>query len=193
MLEHVIEEFDLKLQTIHEVEDSHSSTVYKCCLVNGESVYLKIPFTKLKYQRELEAYEILEGRVAIPEMLDFWSGNEECPGAFLLSELKGEPLTAHVSPKVAFQVGVLHASLHTVQPTDQLELSGIKNEFPNWSPFVERQFLSFAEDVKDVLDKKLFERAIKRFEEMKGQLPSPDCIWIFVQLILLFTRIRFQE
>lgn len=174
MLNYIIGQFNLKLQAIHEVEDSHSSTVYKCSLVNGENIYLKIPFTKLKYQREFEAYGILKGHVNIPEMLDYWSGNEECPGAFLLSELKGKTLTTHVSPKVAFQVGVLHASLHSVQPTDQLELSGIKNEFPNWSHFVERQFLSFAEDVKDVLDKNLFDRALKRFAEMKEQLPPPD-------------------
>lgn len=174
MLNYIIGQFDLKLKAIHEVEYSHSSTVYKCSLVNGENIYLKIPFTKLKYQRELEAYEILKGRVAIPKMLDYWSGNEECPGAFLLSELKGKPLTNHVSPKAAFQTGVLHASLHSVQPTDKLELSGIKNEFPNWSHFVERQFLSFAGDVKEVLDKSLFDRAVKKFAEMKEELPPPD-------------------
>lgn len=174
MLNQVIEQFDLEFQSIHEVDDSHSSTVYKCRLVNGENVYLKIPFSKLKYQRELEAYEILSGRVVIPEMLDYWSGNEESPGAFLLSELKGEPLTTEVSPKAAFQVGVLHASLHTVQPAEKEKLTGIKNEFPNWSLFVERQFLSFAEDVKDVLDKNLYDRAIKKFADIKEQLPGPD-------------------
>lgn len=44
--------------------------------------FLKIPYTKLKWQRELEAYEVLKGRVAIPEMLDYWSGDDACPGAF---------------------------------------------------------------------------------------------------------------
>lgn len=172
MLHHVIEKFGLQVISIHEVEDSHSSTVHKCHLRNGENVFIKIPYSKLKYQRELEAYEILKGSVAIPELLDYWSGDAACPGAFLLTELKGNPLTPEDSPTVAFQVGVLHASMHTIQPPDVL--TGIQNEFLNWSHFIEKQFYSFAEDVRDVLDESLFKQAIERFEKMKQQLPAPD-------------------
>ena len=56
--------------------------------------------------------EILKGSVSIPEMVDCWSGDEECPGAFLLSGLKGKPLTSEASPTVVFQVGVLFPSRH---------------------------------------------------------------------------------
>lgn len=174
MLNRVIEQFGLQVLTISEVEDSHSSTVYKCNLLNGENVFLKIPYTKLKCQRELEAYEILQGSVSIPELLDYWSGDDECPGAFLLSELKGSPLTSKASPTVAFQVGVLHASMHAIQPPVMQVLSGIQNEFPNWSNFIEQHFYSFAEDVKTVLDESLYEQSIENFEEIKQQLPSPD-------------------
>ena len=104
MLNRVIQQFGLKVLSMNEVEDSHSSTVYKCILSNGDKVFLKIPFTKLKYQRELEAYEILKGSVSIPEMMDYWTGDEDCPGAFLLSELKGKPLTSNATPTIAFQV-----------------------------------------------------------------------------------------
>ncbi len=174
MLNRVIQQFGLQVQSINEVEDSHSSTVYKCTLSNGENVFLKIPYTKLKYQRELEAYEILKGSVSIPEMLEYWSGNEECPGAFLLSELKGKPLTSKASPTVAFQVGVLQADMHTIHPPAGQVLTGIQNEFTNWSNFVENQFYSFAEDVKDVLAPRLYKQAIEKFEKMKHKLPSPD-------------------
>nr|WP_239541414.1 aminoglycoside phosphotransferase family protein [Pullulanibacillus pueri] len=160
--------------SINEVEDSHSSIVYKCTLLNGETVFVKIPYTKLKYQRELEAYDILKGSVSIPELLDYWSGDEEFPGAFLLSELKGRPLSLQASPTLAFQVGVLHATMHTVRPPAEKVLTGIQNEYPNWSTFVERQFHSFAEDVEDVLDERLFKQAIDQFEDMKKQLPTPD-------------------
>lgn len=68
---------------MNEVEDSHSSTVYRINLHHGENVFLKIPRTTLKYQRELEAYEILKDRISIPKILDDWSGNEQYPGAFL--------------------------------------------------------------------------------------------------------------
>ena len=44
MLKRVIEQFGLKVQSLNEVEDSHSSTVYKCTLTNGENVFLKIPY-----------------------------------------------------------------------------------------------------------------------------------------------------
>ena len=129
MLNSVIDQFKLQVQSISDVENSHSSTVYKCTLLNGENIFLKIPYTKLKWQRELEAYEILKGHVAIPKMLDYWSGDEECPGAFLLSELKGIQLTTEVSSTVAFQVGVLQATMHTVRPPDGKLLTGIQNEF----------------------------------------------------------------
>ncbi|MFS0689721.1 aminoglycoside phosphotransferase family protein [Sporosarcina sp. 179-K 8C2 HS] len=174
MLNRVIQQFKLNLLSIQEVEDSHSSTVYKCNLLNGENVFLKIPYTKLKCQRELEAYEILKGRVSIPNMLDYWSGDEECPGAFLLSELKGQPLTNKDLPTVAFQVGVLHASMHQIQPPTTTQLIGIQDEFPDWSNFVERQFYSFAKDVKEVLDESIYRLAIEKFEHMKLQLPPSD-------------------
>ena len=174
MLNRVIQQFELNVLSINEVEDSHSSTVYKCNLLNRKNIYLKIPYTKLKYQRELEAYEILKDRVSIPKMLDYWSGDEECPGAFLLSELKGQPLTTEALPTLAFQVGILHASMHQIQPPTTLELTGIQNEFPDWSNFVERQFYSFAGDVKEVLDESLYKQAIEKFENMKLQLPPSD-------------------
>ena len=174
MLNRVIQQFKLNVLSINEVEDSHSSTVYKCNLLTGENIFLKIPYTKLKCQRELEAYEILKDRVSIPKMLDYWSGDEECHGAFLLSELKGQPLTNKDLPTVAFQVGVLHASMHQIQPPTTIQLTGIQDEFPDWSNFVERQFYSFAMDVKEVLDESLYGQAIEKFENMKLQLPPSD-------------------
>lgn len=174
MLKRVIQQFKLNVVSINEVEDSHSSTVYKCNLFNRENIFLKIPYTKLKFQRELEAYEVLKDRVSIPKMLDYWSGDGECPGAFLLSELKGQPLTSMATSTIAFQVGVLQAEMHSIRPPVEQVLTGIKNEFPNWSNFVERQFYSFAEDVRDILDEQLYKKAIEKFENMKQQLPSPD-------------------
>lgn len=173
MVNQVIQKFELNVSSINEVEDSHSSTVYKISLRHGENVFVKIPYTKLKFQRELEAYEILKDRVSIPKMLDYWTGNEECPGVFLLSELKGQPLTNKDAPKVAFQVGVLQASMHSIQPATT-RFSVIQDEFLDWSNFIERQFYSFAENTKEVLDASLYRQAIKKFESMKLQLPLAD-------------------
>lgn len=174
MLNRVLKQFRLQVLSLNEVDESFSSTVYKCQLLNGKNVYIKIPYSKLKWQRELEAYEILKDRVATPVLLDVWSGDEECPGAFLLSELRGVTLSTNVSTSVAYQVGVLQASMHTIRPPKERELYGIKDEYSNWSNFIEGQFNSFARDVKDVIDERLFEQAIEKFENMKRQLPSPD-------------------
>jgi aminoglycoside phosphotransferase (APT) family kinase protein len=174
LLNRVLKQFRLQVLSLNEVDESFSSTVYKCQLLNGKNVYIKIPYSKLKWQRELEAYEILKDRVATPVLLDVWSGDEECPGAFLLSELRGETLSTNVSTSVAYHVGVLHASMHTIRPPKERELTGIKDEYYNWSIFIESQFNSFAKGVKDVIDEPLFEQAIEKFDNMKRKLPSPD-------------------
>jgi len=174
MINRIIQHFRLNVLSINEVEDSYSSTVYKCNLLNGENVFIKIPYTKLKGQRELEAYNLLKGKVSVPEMLNYWSGDEEFSGAFLLSELKGGPLTSAVSTSVAFQVGEIHASIHTLKPSAVNKLNTIQNEFPNWSAFIENQFYSFTEDVKEVLPTILYKKSLDKYEEMKLQLPVPD-------------------
>ncbi len=174
IIKRIIEYFGLQINSLNEVEDSYSSTVYKCNLLNGKNVFIKIPYTKLKFQRELEAYGILKDKVPIPEMLDCWTGDDDYPGAFLLSELKGRPLTKDASPAAAYQVGAIHASLHSVQPPPSEELTAIQNEFTNWSDFLERLFYSFAEYTKDILDEDLYIKSIEKFEILKQQLPEAD-------------------
>ena len=49
MLDRIIQKFGLHVVNTDEVEDSFSSTVYKLALSNGENVYVKIPYSKLKY------------------------------------------------------------------------------------------------------------------------------------------------
>ncbi|AIY05675.1 hypothetical protein Plano_1710 [Planococcus sp. PAMC 21323] len=174
MIKQILDKFELQPVELKEVEDSFSSTVYKCTLDTGKSVYVKIPYTKLKYQRELDAYHFLTGKVSIPVMLDSWSGNSKCPGAFLLSELKGKPLTIDVSSEVAFQVGVLHAQMHAIHPPVDQETSRIENEFANWFSFIESKFLDFAEDVKEIIEDDLYAKSMKKFVELKQQLPAPE-------------------
>ncbi|PKG45636.1 MULTISPECIES: aminoglycoside phosphotransferase family protein [unclassified Planococcus (in: firmicutes)] len=174
MLDQVLKQFRLEVVTFNEVEDSFSSTVYKCTLSNGESVFVKIPYTRVKYERELAAYEILAGHVPIPKLLGFWEGDAKCPGALLLSELKGKPLSATASPEIAYQIGTMQASMHQIKPSNKTALGAIQNEFPNWHEFIERQFYSFAEDAKEVLDEDLYMASLRKFEQMKLELPAPD-------------------
>lgn len=121
----------------------------------------------------MEAYKILKGRVAIPELLDYWTGDEQYPGAFLLSALKGQPLTTNATPQLAYNVGVTHARLHSVTPPKE-GLIAIQNVYPNWSDFLNQLFYSFADLVKAVLDENLYLLSIEKFEQMKGELPPPE-------------------
>ncbi|MEG0385598.1 MAG: aminoglycoside phosphotransferase family protein [Solibacillus sp.] len=174
-MQKIAQQFQLSYTAIEDVQDSHSSTVYKITLRHGEEVYVKIPYTKMKFERELEAYQLLKGRVATPKLLDCWQGDETCPGAFLLSSLKGAPLSVKTAtPRTAYEVGKLHASLHEVVFTEQMEAHAIQNEFENWADFIGRQFYSFAEDAQKVLAKQTVEQAIAQFERMKRELPMPD-------------------
>lgn len=173
MINDIVWKFRINVLSIDEVEDSHSSTVYKCNLLNGNTFFIKIPYTKLKFERELEAYRILKGKIAIPKLLDYWTGDERCPGAFLLSALKGQPLTTEATPKLAYHVGVTHAKLHAVEISNE-GLTTIQNVFLDWSNFLDTMFYSFAKDVKEVLAEHLYYQSIEKYEHMKRRLPPPD-------------------
>ncbi|WP_214828097.1 aminoglycoside phosphotransferase family protein [Exiguobacterium algae] len=174
MLEKIIDSFNLDVASVEDVKDSFSSTVTKCHLADGNIVYIKIPFSSLKLHRELEAYEVLSEHVSTPRLIDYWSGDDQCVGALLLSALNGSPLSTESTPDTAYQVGMLHAQMHAIHPEVGRPLTSIVNEFPNWAQFIEHQFLSFAEDVKQVLDPQLYRRALNQFEKMRQGLPVPD-------------------
>lgn len=174
LIQQAANRFKLDIHAFQAVEDSHSSTVYQCTCSNGEIVFIKIPFSTLKFQRELEAYQLLYNQIPIPTLLDYFSEDEHGPGAFLLSALKGEPLQQNRAPAVAFQIGEVHAQLHQIKPESTDEFHTLQNVYPTWEEFVERQFYSFAEDAKVLLDASTVEQSIMKFEQMRQQLPPPD-------------------
>lgn len=170
----LIEQFHLDVMHVEDVPESFSSTVYKCKLVNGETVYIKVPYSKLKFDREWDAYEILNGQVAVPTLLDVVEGSEDVPGAFLLSELPGHPLKASTSRKLAYRIGEYHATLHQIQPDKTVHYRAIQNEFEGWSDFVSKQFYSFAEDTQKHIDAKTLNHSLQQFERMQAALPSSE-------------------
>lgn len=171
MIQHILAHWKLDVSDMKGVEDSHSSTVYQCTLASGQQVFVKIPFSKVKFDRELETYQLLQGRVPIPKLLDVWNGNDDSPGAFLLSKVDGDPLSMSVDPGLAYQVGALHASLHSVTPRAN---ETIDNEFDKWAEFVDEKFYLFAEAVVKELDEQTYRQSITLFEEWKKELPTPD-------------------
>lgn len=115
-LSQIIEKLKINVLSIEDVPNSFSSTVYRVEQINKEIVYLKIPYSKLKLIREYEAIEILSEALPVPRLLEYWEGDDNIPGAMLLSEMKGQPITGNVSEVLAYDIGVHHAKMHNVTP-----------------------------------------------------------------------------
>ena len=173
-LNQIIEKFQLNVLSIEDVPDSYSSTVYKIQQINQQIVYLKIPYSKVKLVREYEAIEILSDALPVPTLLGYWEGNDEIPGALLLSEIRGQPISRKVDEILAYDIGIHHAKLHNVIPQENNLYKGISNVYEQWSAFSEAHFYGFAEDVKEVLPENLVLQSIELFEEQRKYLPKPD-------------------
>ncbi|WP_277585547.1 phosphotransferase family protein [Psychrobacillus antarcticus] len=173
-LDEMIKKLKINVLTIEDVPDSFSSTVYKIQQMNHEIVYLKIPYSKVKLVREYEALEILSDALPVPTLLGYWEGNDELPGALLLSEMKGQPVSGKVDKILAYDIGIHHAKLHNVSPQENYSYKGIANVYEQWSTFAETHFYGFAEDVKEVIPEDLLKQSIELFEEQRKCLPNPD-------------------
>ncbi|MFJ7827089.1 phosphotransferase family protein [Psychrobacillus sp. NPDC096623] len=173
-LNQIIKKLKMNVLSIKNVPDSFSSTVYKIQQMNQQIVYLKIPYSKVKLVREYEALEILSDEVPVPKLLGYWEGDDEIPGALLLSEMKGQPVSGKVDEKLAYDIGVHHAKLHNVSPQENKSYKGILNVYEQWSTFTEAHFYGFAEDVKEVIPEDLLRQSIELFEERRKFLPNPD-------------------
>ncbi|MEK5147732.1 aminoglycoside phosphotransferase family protein [Psychrobacillus sp. FSL K6-4615] len=173
-LSQIIEKLKINVLSIEDVPNSFSSTVYRVEQINKEIVYLKIPYSKLKLIREYEAIEILSEALPVPRLLEYWEGDDNIPGAMLLSEMKGQPITGNVSEVLAYDIGVHHAKMHNVTPQEGNSFKGISNVYEQWSTFMKSHFYGFAEDVKEVIPVDLLKKSIELFEEQRKCLPHSD-------------------
>lgn len=166
----IIKNFRLNVQKIIAVPESYSSEVYCLILANNEKVILKIPYSQRKLFRELEMLELLEDKLPVPKVLDFWEGDEETPGAFLLTYIQGEPITELVDLKLAGQMGELLARLHQI-PMKSYNL--VQNE-SDWWKSIHTTFLNWIPECKQVMSSNLLSNCIKVFEQFYQNLPEPD-------------------
>lgn len=170
----IIKKLKINVLSIEDVPNSFSSTVYRVEQINKEVVYLKIPYSKLKLIREYEAIEILSEALPVPRLLEIWEGDDNIPGAMLLSEMKGQPITGNVSEVLAYDIGVHHAKMHNVTPQEGNSFKEISNVYEQWSTFMKSHFYGFAEDVKEVIPEDLLKKSIELFEEQRKCLPHSD-------------------
>lgn len=113
-LQQVIEKFKLNVLAIDGVPQSFSSAVYKIKLIDHRIVYIKIPYSKSKLELEYKVLERLRNELPIPQVLNYWEGNEDITGALLLSAINGIPITEKVDAALAYDIGVHHAKLHAI-------------------------------------------------------------------------------
>lgn len=174
LLNGVLNKFKLDVSEVENVPQSFSSTVYKIKLVDQREAYIKIPFNKIKFERELTVLNRLQKHLPVPELMDYWEGNEEVTGAFLLSAINGAPISEKVDSDLAFDIGVHHAKLHSVVLTEGDFDTPVSNEYDQWTAFIKKQFYSFAEDVKEVIDHSLYEKSLEHFNRQQELLPPPE-------------------
>lgn len=173
-VQQVIEQFDLDVLSIEDVPESFSSSVYKIKLKDHQTVFIKIPYSKVKLEREYAVLKRLEHELPVPQVLNYWEGNDEITGAFLLSAINGSPISGEVDVDLAYDIGVIHGKLHSIEPNEEDYNSSVSNEYEQWTEFIKNQFYSFAEDVKEVIDSRLYEQSLHYFDQHQELLPSPD-------------------
>ena len=77
-----------------------------------------MPYSKGKLEREYTVLQRIRAHLSVPQVLDYWEGNEAVTGALLLSAINGVPITEKVDTALAFDIGVHHAKLHAIVPTE---------------------------------------------------------------------------
>lgn len=170
-LKKAIDAFQLNPTDISSVPESFSSEVYSVTLKGGEKAILKIPYSKTKLLREKKILDLLKNTLPVPKVLDFWEGNNEVTGAFLLSYIDGEPISGEIDRELASQMGKLLASLHNV-PMEAYEYSETyKNDW--WKSILET-FENWQEHCKPVMDKDLYSQCIELFHKMYEKMPPAD-------------------
>lgn len=177
VIRRVIEIMKLKVRDMDSVPESYSSKVCSLVLQDNEKVILKIPYSKDKLIKEYKMLQLLEGRIPTPKILDFWEGDDEIPGALLLSYIDGEPITYNITDKTAYQMGELLAKLHSIRIErdmlgDAYEL--IYTEKDEWWMIIREWFEDCVEDCKKILNAKLLDKCIRLFDFYYEDLPEPD-------------------
>ncbi len=163
MINKLIKIFNLDVNKIIDVPESYSSTVNILLLNSGEKVVLKIPFNKTKLYREKIILQTLNGVLPVPELLNFYSGISDIPGALLLSYIDGEPIVGDINSELSFECGALLGQLHEIR-MDNYCLGD--NPSQKWWPSIYNRFNLWIDECKSIVDDNVLHQAIGVFHEM---------------------------
>lgn len=174
-VQNIIKQFRLNVLSIENVPESYSSTVYKVQLLNKQHVYIKIPYTKEKLIREFHVLTKLHGLIDVPQVLDYWEGNNSTTGAILLEAISGTPCLGAINEDLAFKIGMSHAKLHAIPVSIFNSEENIEKIEPEqWRAFVFNKLNDFKEYAKKNMSENLFVASLNFIEKSLLHLPNPD-------------------
>lgn len=171
-----IQSFDLDVAEIFSVTDSYSSDVDRLVLRDGRTVFLKRPYTADKWHREHGWLTYLASRVAVPKILMAVRPTEQTTGAFVLEALAGSTIET-VTPKLASQIGQLHAALHTCTREaygDFAEDGFTAFKSQDWRVFRNAKMTSFEPAIRQALSPALYHAAFAELKQREHELPEPS-------------------
>jgi hypothetical protein len=173
----IIDHFHLNVADIDDVPDSHSSEVYRLTLQSGDCMFVKIPFNKDKLFREQAMLRRLKTVIPVPEVLDFWEGNDEIIGALLLAPAAGTHIEGGVNATLAFDIGRVMGLMHNVEmPGYGVEQRGGFKMLPlnDWRKYIKDNFTVQLAAGEDIMDPTMVRDCIDHFERVFCSLPAPD-------------------
>lgn len=170
-VEKAIEALNLEVINIADVEESFSSVVKILTLSERGQQVLKIPYTKEKFKREVEILMMLSDMPLTPNIIDIWEGDQDHPGAILMTYIDGEPMKLPVDDRMVYEMGRLLGSLHT-HPMQNFEM--IKESPEDWHRSIKVRFNTWMKEIEGHLSEILYNQCQAYFEKLMECTFSPD-------------------
>jgi Ser/Thr protein kinase RdoA (MazF antagonist) len=114
LLQQAISKLGLRIQRVVPVSDSFSSSVLSFVTTHGQHLVLKLPWSRVKAEREIRALDLLQNHAFVPNLVDTLEIEGEL--ILLIQGLGGEPWQEswELPPKSLYDIGLAVAQIHEV-------------------------------------------------------------------------------
>lgn len=157
LLQQAISELGLEIQRVMPVTDSFSSSVLSFVTTKGQHLILKLPWSRVKAEREMHALRLLRDHPFVPNVVD----SIEIDGELILvmQGLDGDPWqeSRELSPKSLDAIGLAMAQMHEVTVED---FSGRAT----WASFLQENAREYGERITGK-DNDLAQKAVQILSE----------------------------
>lgn len=114
LIQQAISKLGLEIQRVVPVSDSFSSSVLSFVTTQGQHLVLKLPWSRVKAEREIRALDLLQDHAFAPNLVDSLEIEGEL--ILLIQGLGGEPWQEswELPPKTLYHIGLAMAQMHEV-------------------------------------------------------------------------------